>query len=353
MTKKKTPAVPAKRAPAVAAPAPAPRTVKAKPRPVAKPAPVVVRAKPVPKPVPRKPVKKAALKPAKKTGQPLPAVVKQLSKAEQPKDKPLTPSEERFITEYLIDLNATQAYVRAYPGAKETSASVQSGRLLRNPWIAAKVALLKSERVERLQLDGDTVVKEIYAIGMADARELVEYRFTCCRHCYGKGFKLHRTQGERDRDFEKHEDKQDEKAFRALLKGAEYNRVVFDEKGGTGFNAQKPPAADCTECSGAGVGRVILKDTTSFGVRAAALYAGVKEGKDGLEVKMHSKLDALEKIMKHMGLYEADKEPVGMVFLGADKLDDIYREKMAEKERRAALIKGRAGRLNAADKGGQ
>jgi len=45
-------------------------------------------------------------------------------------DKPLTPKQQRFVDEYLIDLNATQAAIRAGYSAK--TASEQSARLLGN-----------------------------------------------------------------------------------------------------------------------------------------------------------------------------------------------------------------------------
>jgi len=43
----------------------------------------------------------------------------------------------------------------------------------------------------------------------------------------------------------------------------------------------------------------------------AALYAGAKNGKHGIEVQMHSKLDAAEKLMKHPGAYEKDNNQKG------------------------------------------
>ncbi|PAE74486.1 terminase small subunit [Bacillus velezensis] len=48
----------------------------------------------------------------------------------------LTPKRKRFVDEYLIDLNATQAYIRAgYKVKSESVAAVESHKLLRNPKI--------------------------------------------------------------------------------------------------------------------------------------------------------------------------------------------------------------------------
>ena len=52
----------------------------------------------------------------------------------------------------------------------------------------------------------------------------------------------------------------------------------------------------------------MLKDTRNLSPAAVALYAGVKQTKEGIEIKMHSKMDALEKLAKHVGLYEKDNQ---------------------------------------------
>ena len=62
--------------------------------------------------------------------------------------KNLTPKQERFVQEYLIDLNATQAAVRA--GYSQKTANEQGSRLLRNVNIRARIdeqlAQIKTER---------------------------------------------------------------------------------------------------------------------------------------------------------------------------------------------------------------
>ena len=50
---------------------------------------------------------------------------------------PLTPRQAAFVGEYLIDLNATQAAVRA--GYSPHSATVEGARLLANAKVAAAV----------------------------------------------------------------------------------------------------------------------------------------------------------------------------------------------------------------------
>ncbi len=58
----------------------------------------------------------------------------------------LTPRQARFVEEYLLDLNATQAAIRA--GYSKKTAYSQGERLLRNVEVAAAVAEAKSARSE-------------------------------------------------------------------------------------------------------------------------------------------------------------------------------------------------------------
>ena len=53
---------------------------------------------------------------------------------------------------------------------------------------------------------------------------------------------------------------------------------------------------------------MVLCDTRSLSPAAISLYAGAKQTKEGIEVKMHDKGAALEKVFKHLGLYEKDNE---------------------------------------------
>lgn len=72
--------------------------------------------------------------------------------------KPLTPKQQRFVDEYLIDLNATQAAIRA--GYAPGSASVTGSQLLANPKIATEVAEAKKVRSERTEITADWVLQQ-------------------------------------------------------------------------------------------------------------------------------------------------------------------------------------------------
>lgn len=70
----------------------------------------------------------------------------------------LTDKQELFAREYLKDLNATQAAIRA--GYSEKTAQVQSSRLLSNAMVQQRVSELASERNSRVGIDADYVLRQ-------------------------------------------------------------------------------------------------------------------------------------------------------------------------------------------------
>ncbi len=71
----------------------------------------------------------------------------------------LTDKQNVFIQEYLLDLNATQAAIRA--GYSVKAASEIGYENLRKPQIQNKLEDLINERANRLEIDSDWVVKEL------------------------------------------------------------------------------------------------------------------------------------------------------------------------------------------------
>lgn len=85
----------------------------------------------------------------------------------------LTPRQSRFVDEYLVDLNATQAAIRAGYSAK-TSAS-QGERLLRNVEIQAAITAAMKARQERTEITQDRVLAELAKIAFGDQRAVMEW----------------------------------------------------------------------------------------------------------------------------------------------------------------------------------
>ncbi len=74
----------------------------------------------------------------------------------------LTPKQQRFVEEYLVDLNATQAAIRAGYSAK--SAHVEGSRLLTNAKVAAAISAAKRERSEATKIDAEYVLRKLHQI---------------------------------------------------------------------------------------------------------------------------------------------------------------------------------------------
>ena len=72
--------------------------------------------------------------------------------------KTLSPKQTRFVEEYLIDLNATQAAIRA--GYSRNSARQIGDENLSKPGIAAAVAMAKRKRSEAANIDAEWVLKQ-------------------------------------------------------------------------------------------------------------------------------------------------------------------------------------------------
>ena len=70
----------------------------------------------------------------------------------------LTPKQQRFIDEYLIDLNATQAAIRA--GYSPNCAGQIGEENLKKPQIASTVAKAKRERSVATKIDAEWVLRQ-------------------------------------------------------------------------------------------------------------------------------------------------------------------------------------------------
>ena len=87
----------------------------------------------------------------------------------------LTPKQQRFVEEYLIDLNGTRAYIRAgYTVKDEDTAAVMSSRLLRNDKVQEAIAEAQAKREERTKIDADYVLKRLVEIDQMDVLDIMD-----------------------------------------------------------------------------------------------------------------------------------------------------------------------------------
>lgn len=218
---------------------------------------------------------------------------------------PLTPKQQRFVEEYLVDLNAKQAAIRA--GYSPKRADMMGWENVRKPEIAAAIQAAMKQRSERTAITADRALREVWAMATADASELVQVKVGSCRHCYGAGHLYQRTEAEMEHDRRKW-----------AANGGE--AILFDEAGGVGFDLKRAPNPDCPQCGGDGQARTVLTPTEKLSPAARVVFAGAKTTRHGIEIAMHSKADALEKVFRHLGLYDADNRQKPSSMIGTIRL---------------------------------
>ena len=81
----------------------------------------------------------------------------------------LTGKQRRFVEEYLVDLNATQAAIRA--GYSENAAAETGYENLRKPHITAAIQAAMGERAKRTEVSADKVIRELAKLAFSEMDE--------------------------------------------------------------------------------------------------------------------------------------------------------------------------------------
>ncbi len=156
----------------------------------------------------------------------------------------LTAKQQRFVEEYLIDLNATQAAIRV--GYSKKTADQQASRLLTNVKVREYLTQRQADRANRTEITQDMVLKELAKIGFSDIRKIVRW-------------------------------------------GETQVRMVDGEDDGP---------EDMVPYHG-----LALIDSAEVDDSTAAAIAEVSQSRDGLKVKLHDKKGALVDIGRHLGMF--------------------------------------------------
>ena len=162
-----------------------------------------------------------------------------------------------FVKEYLVDLNATQAAIRA--GYSKKTAMQQGQRLLTLPDIQAAVQREMRKREKRTEITADWVLTQLAKIAEVDITNFTAF-------------------GRRD----------------VPVMGA-FGPVY----GGEGDNKQLVMKT---------VNYVDFKESSEVD---GTLIAEVKQGKDGASVKVMDRMKALELLGKHLGMFTDKTEITG------------------------------------------
>lgn len=81
-----------------------------------------------------------------------------------------------FVKEYIVDLNATQAALRA--GYSPKTAGSQGQRLLKNVEIQKAIQKVKDERAERVEITADMILREYAKLGFANITDYLRVETT-------------------------------------------------------------------------------------------------------------------------------------------------------------------------------
>lgn len=81
----------------------------------------------------------------------------------------LTDRQEAFVREYLVDLNATQAAIRA--GYSKNTAKSIGHENLTKPDIRARIEELQGKRAEKLELDAEWVLRKLQTVAERSLQE--------------------------------------------------------------------------------------------------------------------------------------------------------------------------------------
>jgi phage terminase small subunit len=162
-------------------------------------------------------------------------------------DMALTAKMERFCQEFLVDMNATKAAIRA--GYSEKTAHVIGQENLRKPVIMERLAELQQKTLHKLEVTRERIMEEYAKIGFSDITDYLEVE--------------------------------------------EYDAKDYDNGG---FRKET---------------RVIIHPTEDMPKRKTAAIAEVRQTKEGIAIKLHDKKGALDSMARYLGMFKDKLEVTG------------------------------------------
>lgn len=260
--------------------------------------------------------------------------------SEPMKDKKLTPKQDAFVLAYLETGNASEAYRRAYDTRNMQPVTIhnRARELVKQQTVKGRIDELRNEAVENATIDRAGVLKMLTEIATADANDLMQIQVRCCRNCWGIGFKRQwKSEAELAIAVALALDQtaKDLKAWeRDVAIGSKRPQPdpvpIPDDAGGFGFDVYASPNPECPHCLGEGHVMPVVKDTRKLKGAARRLYAGFKQTKDGIEIKIADQTHARGLLAKEFGIakdvppvqvtqaVQVNAEGAGQVIVAAD-----------------------------------
>jgi phage terminase small subunit len=233
----------------------------------------------------------------------------------------LTDQQEAFARAFVETNNRSLAYRRAYKVGVNTKPGTiwsEASRVAALPHVQARIRVLLEAAAAETVANKAALIKLLWDRIMADRRDVINHVRRCCRHCYG---------GERHQ----YQWKDEMEYALALAKTCDENATLPPDKqkplptdeGGYGFDPHREPNVTCDAegCMGNGHGETVIADTTKLTGAAALIYEGVKETKDGFELKLADRNADIQQLSKLLG-WSVDKVEGAIGAAGAGKLPD-------------------------------
>lgn len=208
----------------------------------------------------------------------------------------MTPKQQRFVHEYCVDFNATQAAARA--GYSEDTAGSQGGRLLQNVEIKAAIDERLADLAAAAAVTPENIFRRWLELANADPADLMQVRRNNCRHCWGVGHAYQWTEAE---------------YTAAVNRAVNAGMQVPDGMGGFDFDPEREPNPECSECGGVGVESVFVADTRKLKPAARKLFAGVQKTKDGIKVLCRDQDAAIANLARCLGMFKDNTNLTGSV----------------------------------------
>lgn len=221
----------------------------------------------------------------------------------------LNPLHQRFCAEFLKDLNATQAYQRAYGGhtpIAPATARVNGARLLTFADIRQEIQRLMDERAIVTGITADRVLLRLWEMANVDPARLVELRVGCCRYCWGcqHHYQYRESELEKAESDYIHREAARRKAWSKLPEPKEpFVKRPFTTAGGAGFNPQRKPHPECPNCHGRGQTEIVPRDNRHLTEAERLVWNGVKVTEHGTQVILEPRLPALKLVGEHLGMW--------------------------------------------------
>lgn len=201
---------------------------------------------------------------------------------------PLNYKQARFVIEYCIDQNATQAYIRA--GYSPDGAGQAGHRLLKNAEIKAAIEKRMEDIAIAASVTPEMIVAEWKKIAFGNGNELVQVRRVNCRYCNGVDHRYQWTEPE---------------YLDAVDKATAADKPLPDASGWFGFDLYADPHPECPQCKGHGVAEVYAVDTRKA---KSSLYVSAERTRSGIKINTRDKDAALYNLSRYLGMQAEKKE---------------------------------------------